>query len=786
MIRKISKIDRAAVDFTNVEKTFIEKSGIKETSTTIPYIVVDNFPKLGLITSLRFLEWVSENPEGVISLPTGKTPEFFIKWSDYMLRNWDSKQGIEMREKFGLTITQKPNLSQLQFVQIDEFYPIDSKQHNSFFDYVNNFYLRDFGMDRSRALLINSDEIPLHGGKHFSEVFPDGKIDLSLRYRESRSLLEEAQQKSIFMIDDWCSDYEQQIRDKGGIGFFLGGIGPDGHIAFNVRGSDEFSTTRLTATNFETQAVAASDLGGIEISKNKLVITIGLETITYNPEAVAIIIAAGEAKAGVVKQSLENKMSNLYPSSVLAKLRNGRFYLTQGAASQLTDLVNRYFQSGVWTHEKSEKAVVDLCKKAEKFGHRLVMEDLKSDPICRMIPNLDETIVQKVMDSIEAKIQRGLKEEVNQVFLHTGPHHDDISLGILPFITKHISTPSNKFKFAVLTSGFTAVTNRFVIDLLNDTKRLIDKGMIQMIKYPDFFDVGYKLKSDKDVYHYLNNVASGNAEECRRGVCHRVVRALVETYNVKSIDHLRDILNEVIVILKKSYDGEKNPPKIQQLKGMIREFEEELVWAHYGVQVKNVEHLRLGFYKGDIFTEQPKLGRDVEPVVKLLREVRPTVLSLTFDPEGSGPDTHYKVLQATAEALRIWKQEEDLSQLRIWGYRNVWYRFNPAEANIIFPVSLNAMAEMNDSFTNCYVSQVEASFPSYELNGKFSSLAQKIWVEQLKDVQLLLGKNYFYLNDDPRIRACHGLLYIKEMTVDEFLSHARELKESMEGMAVGS
>ncbi len=786
MIRKISKIDRADIQFTNVEKTFIEKSGMDDFSTIIPYIVVDNFPKLGLITALRFLEWVSENPEGVISLPTGKTPEFFIRWTDHMIKNWDNKSGAAMREKYGLNIAKKPNLSRLQFVQIDEFYPINSKQHNSFFDYVNNFYLRDFGMDKSRALLINSDEIHLAEGKHYSEVFPDGKIDLSLRYRESRSTLEELQQKSIFLIDDWCSDYEQQIRNKGGLGFFLGGIGPDGHIAFNVRGSDEFSTTRLTATNFETQAVAASDLGGIEISRNKLVITIGLETITYNPDAVAIIIAAGEAKAGVVKQSLENEMSNLYPASVLAKLSNGRFYLTQGAASQLTDLVNKHYHTGEWTHEKSEKAVVDLCKKAGKFGHRLSLEDLKNDPFTRLIPNLDESIVAKVSDTIEDKIKRGLQEEENQVFLHTGPHHDDISLGILPFITKHISTPSNKFKFAVLTSGFTAVTNRFVIDLLNDTKKLIDKGRIQMIKYSDFFDVGYKLKNDKDVYHYLNNVASGNREECRRGVCHRMVRALVETYHVKNPDHLRDTLNEVIVILKNSYEGEKNPPKIQQLKGMIREFEEELVWAHFGVQVKNVEHLRLGFYKGDIFTEQPKLGRDVEPVLKLLKEVRPTVLSLTFDPEGSGPDTHYKVLQATAEALRMWKQEEDLSQLRIWGYRNVWYRFNPAEANIIFPVSLNAMAEMNESFTNCYLSQVDASFPSYELNGKFSSLAQKIWVEQLKDVQLLLGKNYFYLNEDPRIRASHGLLYVKEMSVDEFLSHARELKESMEGMAVGS
>ena len=81
---------------------------------------------------------------------------------------------------------------------------------------------------------------------------------------------------------------------------------------------------------------------------------------------------------------------------------------------------------------------------------------------------------------------------------------------------------------------------------------------------------------------------------------------------------------------------------------MIREFEEELVWARYGTQVKDVKHKRLGFYKGDIFTEQPEKNRDVMPILELFKRVNPTVISLAFDPEGSGPDTHYKVLQATA------------------------------------------------------------------------------------------------------------------------------------------
>ena len=71
--------------FSRVEQTFFERSGRTKMTTRMPYIVVDNFPDLGLLTSLRFLEWVAQNPNGVISLPTGKTPEYFIKWTKYLL-----------------------------------------------------------------------------------------------------------------------------------------------------------------------------------------------------------------------------------------------------------------------------------------------------------------------------------------------------------------------------------------------------------------------------------------------------------------------------------------------------------------------------------------------------------------------------------------------------------------------------------------------------------------------------------------------------------------------------
>jgi len=767
--------------FSPVESAFIKLSGNNRMSTRIPYILVDNFPKLGMLTAMRFLEWVSGNPEGVISLPTGKTPEYFIKWTEYFLKNWDNPELANIRYDHGLTIKKRPDLQKLYFVQIDEFYPISSHQHNSFYHYVNEFYIKKFGFDRKRALLINCDQIPLVGKKSYQEVFPCNIVDNSLRYRECKSQKELEQRDSIFMIDDWCTDYEKKIRDMGGIGFFLGGIGPDGHIAFNTRGSDHYSNTRLTATNFETQAVAAGDLGGIEISRNRLVITIGLGTITYNPDVVAIIIAAGEAKAGIVKASLESPKSNVYPASVLQKLSNSRFYLTKGAATKLNDRIEKYYKDGSWTNEKTERAIIDLCKKIDTYGHNLTLEDLKSDPECSLIPGLAKETVKDVENTIQDKITKGLEMETRQTFLHTGPHHDDIMLGILPHIYHQLRSATNTFHFAVMTSGFTAVTNSFIKRSLESTLAFIDNGQIQMINYFDFFEQGYLFKWDKDVSHYLDAVAALNETEKERGLSHRIVRAVVDIYKVKNRRELVNTLHQIIGFIDQSYDGEKNTPSIQTLKGMIREFEEELVWAHFGVQVKNIHHLRLGFYTGDIFTEQPEKTRDVQPVLNLIKEVDPTVISLALDPEGSGPDTHYKVLQAIAEALREWEKEKDLSKVRIWGYRNVWYRFHPADANIIVPCSINSMSVMSESFKDCYLSQVDASFPSYELDGHFSTLTQKVWVEQMKSIQLLLGKNYFYENPHPRIRAAHGLIFFREMSVAAFLKEARQLEKSIEG-----
>jgi len=770
--------------FTSVEKYFFDLQAIKDQTTTIPYITVADFPSLGLLTSLRFLEWVYENPKGIISLPTGKTPEYFIKWTKAFLNNWDNEKLIKIRRDHGLKEKNKPDFSNLTFVQIDEFFPINSKQHNSFYNYVNKYYLEDFSFSKNKALLINCDDIHIYNNMSSQEIFFDEPIDLTLRYRDPTSIIEEKQQKSIYLIDQWCSNYEQKIRDLGGIGFFLGGIGPDGHIAFNIRGSDHNSTTRLMETNFETQAAAATDLGGIEISKKHLVITIGLGTITFNKNVTAIITAAGESKAKIIRDSIESIPSTSFPASALNKLNNSRFYITEGAAKELTEVQNFFWNNNEWNNLKKEKALLLSAKQNNVFAKKLKLSDLKTDPFCKNIPDLNKDTVELIISNIRKKINKGLHLEKNQTFYHTGPHHDDIMLGMMPHVMHLMREKTNTHHFVNMTSGFTSVTNSYLIEVLESTLGFIKNDKIQMVEYSNFFDKGFLLKCDKDVYHYLDALAQNNIEEQKRALAHRMVRSFIKIFNVDKITSLLEKVSLVVTELRSYYDGQKNSSEIQKLKGMLREYEEELVWSNFGVKGTNIHHLRLGFYSGDIFTEDPTRDRDVSPILDQLRTIKPTVISLALDPEGSGPDTHYKVLQSIASAVRMWSKEINLDNLRIWGYRNVWYRFDQSESNLIVPVTLNTMSVMKSIFLNSYLSQKDASFPSHELNGPFCDLSEKIWVEQHQDLQILLGRDFWYQHENPQLRAVHGAIYLKELKVEEFLGIARRLQNHVDGNPV--
>jgi glucosamine-6-phosphate deaminase len=773
---------------STVEELELRRSGRKPRyapTEKINVIEVTNFPALGRLTALRFIEWVVKNPGGVISLPTGKTPEHFITWVARILERWDTKEIRTLVEAAGIQSSKRPDMKSLHFVQIDEFYPMHATQNNSFHHYVNEFYIQGFGLDPEKALLIDTTALGIPHGKTMQEVFPNNVVDLTLRVRQTRTDLERLQKEVINRVDVFCMEYESKIREMGGIGFFLGGIGPDGHIAFNVRGSSVYSVTRLTGTNYETQAAAAIDLGGIEISRNRLVITIGLATTTYNPTATAIIIAAGEAKAQIVAQAIQERKSPQYPASVLQDLPNARFYLTKGAASALTERrFEDFCKLDAFTNNEIDDVAISLALSRNKSLTELTPEDFHNDRFARELLHKSKTphedLTRSVRERILAKIERGLEPVSHTTFLHTEPHHDDIMLAYVAHIYHLVRDPTNQHYFANLTSGFTSVSNAYCLSIIKKLETYLDMPLCARLLKEGYFSSKNATARMEDIYLYLDGTAANSRERKDEAEARRLLRNLIDVYKTTdmTVIHLR--IKELHEYMITQYPGAKDPPDVQMLKGTIREWEVELLWAYVGIEASNVFPLRLGFYTGDIFSEEPEVDRDVIPIFELIKRVKPNVVSVAFDPEGSGPDTHYKALQAVSEALRLYEKETGKSTIRVWGYRNVWYRFTPAEASMMIPESLNSLSMMHTSFMNCFGSQSAASFPSYEHDGPFPELAQKIQVEQYKMVKTCLGHDYFLKNDHPRLRAARGMIFLKEMSLDEFYQKVRELKKRTE------
>lgn len=772
-----------------VEKIAVERSGKKiqyPPTEKIKVVEVENFPALGKLTAIRFIEWLLLNPGGVVSLPTGKTPEYFIKWVTYFLQNWNKKDVKKELSEWGLTIKHKPEMPSFAFVQIDEFYPMNPEHENSFAYYIKKFYFAGFGFEPKKALLMDTWKIGAPFGKNLGWVFSENKVDLSRQYRKYANEREEWQHKALGKIAQFAMEYEEKIEQLGGIGFFLGGIGPDGHIGFNMRNSDHFSTTRLASINYETAAVAAADLGGIEIARNKAVVTIGLKTIAKNDSATAIIIAAGESKAKIIRRAIECQPSILYPATVLQKLPAARFYLTKGAAKQLIEREYEHLKlMPEIPYQAISRTLIDVAYANKKKLTELTSKELEKDRPGNLL--LSKKInIKKLAQKLSADLKSGIKKGIGNLdgltFLHTAPHHDDIMLGYLPSVLRLVRQPKNSHYFATMTSGFTSVSNAYLFAQLKNLEEFIKKDLFPgEINKKQYFATKNTNARNRDIYNYLDGIANDSTHMQKEAEARRMMRNIVEligNYDKQSLEQkIQDIQN----YLSSAYPGKKDIPVVQKLKGMIREWEEELLWAHIGFNCSYIFHLRLGFYSGDVFTPKPKWSTDIEPTLALLRKINPDILTVALDPEGTGPDTHYKVLQIISEAVKVFLEENPHKKLKIWGYRNIWYRFHPSEANFFVPVSMNSLAIMKEAFHICFGSQKAASFPSYEYDGPFCDLAQKIMVEQYSIIKTCLGRNFFYLNNLPLLRATRGFVFLRCMDAEEFLKEALSAKELTEG-----
>ena len=139
-----------------------------------------------------------------------------------------------------------------------------------------------------------------------------------------------------------CQRYEDKIKSYGGIHLFMGGVGEDGHIAFNEPGSSLSSRTRDKELTYDT-ILANSRFFDNDVEKvPKLALTVGVGTLMDSEEI--MILADGYKKARAVYHGIEGGINHLWTISALQLHRKTVIVIDEKAASDLKVKTYKYFK----------------------------------------------------------------------------------------------------------------------------------------------------------------------------------------------------------------------------------------------------------------------------------------------------------------------------------------------------------------------------------------------------------------------------------------------------------
>jgi glucosamine-6-phosphate deaminase len=139
-----------------------------------------------------------------------------------------------------------------------------------------------------------------------------------------------------------CAEYEARIAERGGIDLFLGGIGPDGHIAFNEPGSSLASRTRVKTLTTDT-IIANSRFFDNDVTKvPKKALTVGVATVLGAKEV--LIVVNGHNKARALQQAVEGAVNHMWTITALQLHPKGIIVCDEDACAALTVGVYKYFK----------------------------------------------------------------------------------------------------------------------------------------------------------------------------------------------------------------------------------------------------------------------------------------------------------------------------------------------------------------------------------------------------------------------------------------------------------
>lgn len=448
-------------------------------------------------------------------------------------------------------------------------------------------------------------------------------------------------------ILEFCAQYEEKIQQVGGIDCMLLGIGSNSNIMFNSAGTLQSSRTRMVLLEGASRKEAAATFASTD-NVPAGIITMGISTMLKARSV--ILMAWGDEKAAIMKETIEGKISDGTPSTYLQIHQNAKAIVDLSAAYSLTRISHPWLVTSCeWDNKLIRRAIVWLCQKTGKPILKLTNKDYSENGLGELLALYGSAY------NVNIKIFNDIQHTI------TGwpggkPNADDTD------------RPERATPYPKRVLIFSPHPDDDVISMGGTFRRLCDQHHDVHVAYQTSGNIAV---GDEEVVRYC---------EYLRDVCSK--------YS-PSDTTIKDKANEIIRYLR--YEKVENDaaerPDVLFMKGTIRREEARHACRYTGIKDdSHIHFLDLPFYETGLVKKNPISEADKDIIKNLLEELKPDQIFVAgdlADPHG----THKVCLDAILAAVDEIKDEDWLKACRIWMYRGAWAEWEMDHIEMAVPIS---------------------------------------------------------------------------------------------------
>ena len=463
-------------------------------------------------------------------------------------------------------------------------------------------------------------------------------------------------------VHSQCKAYEREIIDAGGLDLVLCDLNKDGSIASNEPGSARSSACRLMLLGDESRTSIA-DTFQTETAP-KTAVTLGISNI-LSAERI-ICVAWEEDSAEALYNAIEGNMTDLVPASFLQVHSDVKIIADLDAASRLTRISYPWkVTSCEWNVHLIRRAIVWLCEQTGKPILKLTNKDYNDYGLSELVALYGSAY------NVNIKIFNDLQHTI------TGwpggkPDADDTY------------RPERAVPYPKRVLIFSPHPDDAVVSMGGTVRRLVQQG----------HEVHIAFQTDGDV--------AVSDDDLMRSVL--LADRLTKRFEGTEFKFLDNTLTNLINGTIPADDSD-----MRYFKGSIMLSEAMMACRQMGVPRKNLHDLRMPFYTQDPHGQGKLTDADITVIKDLITQVKPHQIFFDndlVDPHGTHGRAHTAVLHAIEEL----KNEDLMSDCRVWLYRGQWGQWDVDQVEMAVPMSPEEFGDKREAILKFHSQIHDAPF----------------------------------------------------------------------------